>query len=80
MADKYTKVVAPSTPVSSPPEDAWKDSQVEKEMQPAKVKSTLTYRQLEAQVANYDKQIADITARKTYTEAEMAKVKTAVEK
>ena len=44
MADKYTKVA-----VSSPVEesaDAWKSVQVEKEHQPAKQKSTVTYAQL----------------------------------
>ena len=79
MADKYTKIVAPSTPEVTPPADAWKDSQVEKEVQPAKVKSTLTYRQLEAQVASLDKQIDAIKASKAETEAEMIKVKETVE-
>jgi len=78
MADKYTKVVAPE--VESPAADAWKDLAVEKEVTPAKVKSSLTYRQLEAQVANLDVQIADVESRKSDVEAEMAKVKTAAEK
>ena len=78
MADKYTKVAAAE--VESPSADAWKDLAVEKEVTPAKVKSNLTYRQLEQQVANLDAQIADIESRKADVEAEMAKVKTAAEK
>ena len=77
MADKYTKVA-----VSSPVEesaDAWKSVQVEKEHQPAKQKSRVTYAQVEndkasqeAQKSACDDRIADIVA-------EMAKVKSAVE-
>mgnify|MGYP003153685297 FL=1 len=78
MADKYTKVAAAA--VESPAADAWKDLAVEKEVQPPKVKSNLTYRQLEQQVANLDTQAADIASRKSDVEAEMAKVKTAAEK
>ena len=78
MADKYTKVAAAESP--SPAADAWKDLAVEKEVTPAKVKSNLTYRQLEQQVARLDAQIADIESRKADVEAEMAKVKTAAEK
>tara|TARA_B100000745_G_C19934509_1_gene314766 strand:+ start:340 stop:585 length:246 start_codon:yes stop_codon:yes gene_type:complete len=81
MADKYTKVPAPASPEApEPAADAWKDLAVEKEVTPAKVKSNLTYRQLEQQVANLDAQIADIESRKADVEAEMAKVKTAAEK
>ena len=78
MADKYTKVAAAA--VESPAADAWKDLAVEKEVQPPKVKSNLTYRQLEQQVANLDTQAADIASRKSEVEVEMAKVKTAAEK
>ena len=78
MADKYTKVAAAESP--SPSADAWKDLAVEKEVTPAKVKSNLTYRQLEQQVANLDAQIASVEASKADVEAEMAKVKTAAEK
>ena len=78
MADKYTKVAAAESP--SPAADAWKDLSVEKEVTPAKVKSNLTYRQLEQQLAQLDVQIADVESRKSDVEAEMAKVKTAVEK
>ena len=78
MADKYTKVPAPA--VESPAADAWKDLAVEKEVQPPKVKSNMTYRQLEQQVAQLDVQIASVEASKADVEAEMAKVKTAAEK
>ena len=78
MADKYTKVPAPA--VESPAADAWKDLAVEKEAQPPKVKSNMTYRQLEQQVVSLDSQAADIASRKSDVEAEMAKVKTAAEK
>ena len=74
MADKYTKKA-----VASSPEPDWKQVQVEKEHQPAKQKSMVTYAQLESQKASleaqksaYDDRIADIVA-------EMAKVKAAVE-
>ena len=81
MADKYTKVAAPASPTPKEPAvDAWKDYSVEKEVTPAKVKSSLTYRQLEVQVSNLDAQIANIEASKADVEAEMAKVKTAAEK
>ena len=80
MADKYTKKPAPDATVAhSHPAAAWKDASVEKESQPPKVKSSLTYRQLEAQVADCDAQIASAGERKTAIQAEMAKVKSAVE-
>ena len=81
MADKHTKVAIPDAPATpEPAADAWKDLAVEKEVQPPKVKSNLTYRQLEQQVSNLDAQAADIASRKSDVEAEMAKVKTAAEK
>jgi len=74
MADKYTKKAGEAAP-----EPDWKSVQVEKEHQPAKQKSMVTYAQLEqqkesqvAQKAACDDRIADI-------DAEMAKVKAAVE-
>ena len=77
MADKYTK--KSSSPEAEAPADAWKHVSVEKEHQPAKQKSTVSYAQLEqqkesqvAQKAACDDRIADI-------DAEMAKVKAAVE-
>ena len=72
MADKFTKkAVVDSVD--------WKDTLVEKEHQPAKVKSTVSYKQLENQVANIDAQVVNLGKQKTALEAEMAKVKTAVE-
>ena len=79
-ADKFTKKAAPESPaVESPPADAWKDSLVVKEHTPAKQSSDVSYRQLEGQVADCDAQIASQTDRKAALEAEMAKVKSAVE-
>ena len=74
MADKFVKKA-----VAEPSVD-WKNVVVEKEHQPAKIKSEVTYASLEMQVANIDSQMADLTARKSALESEMAKVKTAVEK
>jgi len=72
MADKYTKkAVAGSSD--------WKDTLVEKEHQPPKVKSTVSYKQLENQVANIDAQVVNLGNQKAEIEAEMAKVKKAVE-
>jgi len=72
MADKFTKkAVADSSD--------WKDTLVEKEHQPAKVKSTVSYKQLENQVANTDAQVVNLGNQKAEIEAEMAKVKKAVE-
>jgi len=72
MADKFTKKAVSDS-------SNWKDVLVEKEHQPAKVKSTVSYKQLEQQVANIDSQIANLEKQKTALQAEMAKVKTAVE-
>ena len=79
MADKFTKVAVDSPSIPEAQEDAWKDAQVEKEHQPPKVKSQMTYRQLEQQVVNIDAQITSLGEQKTSVEAEMAKVKSAVE-
>ena len=78
-ADKYTKKAAPKEAAVSPPADAWKDSLVVKEHTPAKQSSDVSYRQLESQVANCEEQISSATDRKAALEAEMAKVKSAVE-
>tara|TARA_R100001530_G_C4300705_1_gene150386 strand:- start:610 stop:849 length:240 start_codon:yes stop_codon:yes gene_type:complete len=78
MADKYTKVASPA--VESPAADAWKDLAVEKEHQPAKVKSNLTYRQLEQHKASQEAQKASCEDRIAEIVAEMAKVKAAAEK
>ena len=77
MADKFTKMASPSSP--SPSADAWKDAQVEKEHQPAKQKTQVTYRQLENRITQIDSQIVNLNSEKTSVEAEMAKVKTAAE-
>ena len=78
MADKYTKVAAAA--VESPAADAWKDLAVEKEHQPAKVKTHMSYAQLEGQKASQEAQKASCDERIAVIEAEMAKVKAAVEK
>jgi hypothetical protein len=75
MADKYTKKVV----TESSEADAWKDTLVEKEYQPAKVKSDLSYRQMEHELASIVSQISDLGDRKTALEADMAKVKAAAE-
>ena len=74
MADKYTK-----KRVESMPEPDWKSVQVEKEHQPAKQKSTVTYAQLESQKASQEAQKSACDDRIADIVAEMAKVKSAVE-
>ena len=74
MADKFTK-----KEVASGGADAWKDNVVEKEHQPAKVKSEVTYRQMESQLAGLVSQISSLGDQKSALEAEMAKVKSAAE-
>jgi predicted nucleic acid-binding Zn-ribbon protein len=76
MADKYTKKAVSET---SPSADAWKDAVVEKEYTPAKVKVEMSYRQLEQEVERMDADIARIQEGKAKKEAEMAKIKKAVE-
>ena len=75
MADKFTKKAVSS----SSDADAWKDTLVEKEVQPAKVKSDVTYRQMENQLEGINARISDLGDEKTALVAEMAKVKTAAE-
>ena len=77
MADKYIKKAVESSEGS--PADAWKDAPVEKEHQPPKVKSEISYRQLENEVANLDAEAKRIADRKAELVAEMAEVKKAVE-
>jgi len=81
MADTFKKVEseAPASSAGDSPEDAWKDVQVEKEHQPEKVKSNLTYRRLEQQLGEIDGSIASFTERKATLEAEMAEVKATAE-
>jgi hypothetical protein len=75
MADKFTKKEVASSSAA----DAWKDSVIEKEHQPAKVKSDVTYRQMESQLASVVAQISNLGDQKSALEAEMAKVKAAAE-
>ena len=77
MADKYTKKAVESS--EGAPADAWKDATVEKEHQPAKVKSEVSYRQLEFEVASIDAESKRLADRKAELVAEMAEVKKAVE-
>ena len=77
MADKYTKV--PAAAVESPAADAWKSVPVEKEHQPAKVKTQMSYAQLESQKESQVAQKAACDDRIAEIAAEMAKVKAAVE-
>ena len=75
--DKFTlgedqEVVAPAMP--DPPADAWKDKRVQREHTPAKVKSNLTYRQIENEIEMIDNTIAQQSARKAELEADLAKV------
>ena len=77
MADKFTKVATP-TP-AGPTADAWKDARIEKEHQPAKQKTEVTYRSLENRITQIDANIVSLNAEKTKVEAEMVKVKTAAE-
>jgi len=75
--DKFTlgedqEVVAPAMP--DPPADAWKDKRVQREHTPAKVKSNLTYRQIENEIEMVSNNIANQEARKAELEADLAKV------
>ena len=80
MADTFKKVVVESpTTFPSSAEDAWKDVRVEREHQPEKVKSNLTYRNMERQVAEYDRNLISIGETKSALEAEMVKVKAIAE-
>ena len=77
MADKYTKKAVDASP--SAPADAWKDAMVEKEHQPAKQKSEVSYRQIEQQIENIDAQVKSLGEQKTALSAELAEIKKAVE-
>ena len=74
MADKYTKKASEAAPVPD-----WKSVTVEKEHQPAKQKSMVTYAQLEQQKEHQEAQKAACDSRIAEIDAEMAKVKAAVE-
>jgi hypothetical protein len=79
MADKFTKVVVDSPATPEAPADAWKSVTVEKEHQPAKQKSMVTYAQLESQKASQEAQKSACDDRIAEIDAEMVKVKAAVE-
>ena len=74
MADKYTKKAVESSPAPD-----WKQVQVEKEHQPAKQKSMISYASLESQKASQEAQKSACDDRIAEIDAEMAKVKSAVE-
>ena len=74
MADTFKKKA-----VESPPVADWKNVQVEKEHQPAKQKSTVTYSQLESRVSGIDASIKSLQDEKKVVEAEMAEVKKVAE-
>lgn len=75
MADKYTK----KHDGIGDAEDKWKDAIVEKEFQPAKAKMELSYRQLENELSMIAGMEEANAKRKAEIEAEMVKVKKAVE-
>ena len=79
MADKYTKKAVSSPSEPAPVADAWKDAWVEREVQPAKVKSDVSYRQIEQQIANIDAQVKSLGDQKSVLSAELALIKKAVE-
>ena len=79
MADKYTKKAEEAKEEAAESADAWKSVMVEKEHQPAKQKSTVTYAQLEGQKEQQVAQKAACDDRIAEIDAEMAKVKAAVE-
>ena len=58
----------------------WKSVLIEKEHQPAKVKTTITYSQLELQKASQEAQKKQCEDRIAEISAEMAKVKEAAQK
>ncbi len=74
--DKFTlsedQVVGGAIP--DPPADAWKDKSVQREHTPAKVKSNLTYRQIENEIEMIDNSIASQEARKAELEADLEKI------
>ena len=78
MADKYTKKAIQS-PEAAPAADAWKDSWVEREVQPPKVQTDVSYRQIEQQIASIDAQVKSLGDEKSALSAELALIKKAVE-
>ena len=75
MADKFTKTEEPAGEET----DDWKDVNVEKTHQPEAQKSNLNYRFMEKTLSRLEGEIARLESQKSVLEAEMAKVKSAVE-
>ena len=75
MADKFTKTEDPAGEET----DDWKDVNVEKLHQPEAQKSNLNYRYMEDELSGVEGEIARLESQKSVIEAEMAKVKSAVE-
>ena len=75
MADKFTKTEDPAGEET----DDWKDVNVEKTHQPEVQKSNLNYRYMEEVLSGVEGEIARLESQKSDLEAEMAKVKSAVE-
>ena len=75
MADKFTKTEDPAGEET----DDWKDVNVEKTHQPEAQKSNLNYRYMEEDLSSLEGEIARLESQKSVLEAEMAKVKSAVE-
>tara|TARA_R110002051_G_scaffold288505_1_gene351318 strand:+ start:228 stop:458 length:231 start_codon:yes stop_codon:yes gene_type:complete len=74
MADTFKK-----SEIANPSDISWEDINVEREHQPEKITTYLTYRELEQQVEKIDSNITSLTEQKTVLEAEMLQVKTAAE-
>ena len=79
MADSFKKKAVSAEKAPEAPADAWKDAVVEKEHQPAKVKSDVTYRQMENELASIADQVKSLGDRKAVVEAEMAEIKKAAQ-
>ena len=75
MADKFTKTEDPAGEET----DDWKDVNVEKSHTPEVQKSNLNYRYMEEDLSSLEGEIARLESQKSVLEAEMAKVKSAVE-
>jgi hypothetical protein len=79
MADSFKKKAVTEESAPEKPADAWKDAVVEKEHQPVKVKSDVTYRQMENEIVSIAAQVKSLGERKTVVEAEMAEIKKAAQ-
>ena len=83
MADKFKIVTVEAFglgggAVPTPVEDAWKDSLIEKEHTPAKIKTEHTCRGVENQIASIDSRIVDLEAQKSDLEAQFASMEALV--